>query len=324
MRSGCPLITRRADTSVFWPAWSFWLAACPAPACRLALGYVTPGTVVPQRGDRIRNGRSSNVIDSPVLAGRHARIEQLEEIITLTIIADRHDQLPVAPGVVQLHRNLVAEADALFGRHPFERYEFLMCLSDHVGGTGLEHRASSENRIRATYFSDWERSTTEHDLLPHEYCHSWIGKYRVPAGNLTRYFTAMTNELMWVYEGLTQFYGHVLAARSGLISPAHTREAFALIFATYDARPGRRWRPLADTEMDPIFTAREPQLWRSWQRSEDYYSEGLLIWLEADMLPFVASNSAVTAWPGAPSRRTGWLTTSTISTTSISLSHSAW
>jgi predicted metalloprotease with PDZ domain len=159
-----------------------------------------------------------------------------------------------------------------------------MSVSDHIHRTGLEHRASSENGVRATYFSDWEHSTTEHDLLPHEYSHSWIGKYRVPSGNLSRDFTSMTNELMWVYEGLTQFYGHVLAARSGLISRAHTREAFALIFATYDSRPGRQWRPLVDTEMDPIFTAREPQPWRSWQRSEDYYSEGLLIWLEADML----------------------------------------
>jgi predicted metalloprotease with PDZ domain len=94
----------------------------------------------------------------------------------------------------------------------------------------------------------------------------------------------MTNELMWVYEGLTQYYGHVLAARCGLISPALTREAFALIFATYDNRPGRSWRPLADTDNDPIFTARESQPWQSWQRSEDYYSEGLLIWLEVDTI----------------------------------------
>ena len=229
------------------------------------------------------------LIDSPVLAGIHAHREKLDDDIELLIVADRADQLPQGREELACHRRLVAEADALFGSRPFGKYIFLMACSDQIGRMGLEHESCSEEGVRATYFSNWESSTTERDLLPHEYVHAWVGKYRVPAGNYQPDFSRMTNEMMWVYEGLTQYYGHVLAARCGLISARLTREAFALIFATYDNRPGRKWRPLADTDNDPIFTAREVQPWQSWQRSEDYYSEGLLIWLETDVLIRTAS-----------------------------------
>lgn len=224
------------------------------------------------------------LIDSPLLAGLHTSRVTLGNQVDLFVAADRTDQLPAASRQIDAHKRLIDEADVLFGRRPFERYDFLMSLSDQLSRSGLEHRSSSECGVKATYFSDWDRSTTEHDLLPHEYVHAWVGKYRVPQGNFRHGFSRMTDELMWVYEGLTQYYGHVLAARSGLISAEHTLQAFALIYTTYDTHRGRDWRPLADTDMDPIFTAREPQPWRSWQRSEDYYSEGLLIWLEADML----------------------------------------
>ena len=224
------------------------------------------------------------LVDSPVLAGIHARREKLDDDIELLIVADRADQLPQGSEELACHQRLIAEADALFGRRPFGKYTFLMACSDQIGRMGLEHESCSEEGVRATYFSNWQSSTTERDLLPHEYTHAWVGKYRVPAGNYQSDFSHMTDELMWVYEGLTQYYGHVLAARCGLISPQLTREAFALIFTTYDERPGRSWRPLGDTDNDPIFTAREAQPWQSWQRSEDYYSEGLLMWLEADVL----------------------------------------
>ena len=232
------------------------------------------------------------LIDCPVLAGVHCHREILEDGVELLIVADRSDQLPQTSESLECHRRLIREADALFGHRPFARYWFLMACSDQIGRMGLEHEACSEEGVRATYFSNWESSTTERDLLPHEYVHAWVGKYRVPAGNYPSDYSRMTNELMWVYEGLTQYYGHVLAARCGLISARLTLEAFALIFATYDGRPGRRWRPLADTDNDPIFTAREVQPWPSWQRSEDYYSEGLLIWLEVDVLIRKASGGS--------------------------------
>ncbi len=225
------------------------------------------------------------LIDSPVLAGAHHVRARLATNVNLEIFSDNVEQLPQEQEQIDAHANLVAEADAVFSRRPFRSYTFLLGLSDQLGRIGLEHRASSENGVAGSYFTDWERSITEHDLLPHEYVHSWIGKFRIPIGNLTQDFSeTMTNELMWVYEGLTQYYGHILAARSSLISVDQTLDAFALIAATYDCRPGRRWRPLGDTIHDPIIAAREPLPWKSWQRSEDYYAEGLLIWLEADML----------------------------------------
>lgn len=260
-----------------------------ASAVRLPAGWEHASALVEEQRDPDGTLHFSPVdlrtlVDSPLLAGRNARRFALGRDVDLLVVADRADQLPVSDGVIEPHRRLIAEADALFERRAFDRYTFLMSLSDQISPTGLEHRASSEVGVRSTYFSDWEHSTTEHDLLPHEYVHSWVGKFRVPKGSLQRDFARMTDELMWVYEGLTQYYGHVLAARSGLISAELTRQAFALIFTTYDRRQGRNWRPLVDTDMDPIFTARRPQPWTSWQRSEDYYSEGLLIWLEADML----------------------------------------
>ena len=232
------------------------------------------------------------LIDCPVLAGKHAHRETLDPDIELLVVADRADLLPQGQEELDCHKRLIDEADALFGRRPFGKYHFLMACSDQIGRMGLEHESCSEEGVRATYFSNWDTSTTERDLLPHEFVHAWVGKYRVPAGNFQADFGHMTNELMWVYEGLTQYYGHVLAARCGLISADLTREAFALIFTTYDERPGRTWRPLEDTDNDPIFTAREAQPWQSWQRSEDYYSEGLLMWLEVDVMIREASNGS--------------------------------
>lgn len=228
--------------------------------------------------------RLIELIDSPILAGAHHHLTQLADGIDLAIFADDPEQLPSVREHIDLHAALIAEADAVFQRRPFRRYTFLLSLSDQLGRMGLEHRSSSECGVAGDYFTQWQRSVTDHDLLPHEYVHSWIGKYRVPSGNQTRDFgKRMTNELLWVYEGLTQYYGHVLAARCGLISHELTLGAFALAAATYDERPGRRWRPLADTVHDPIMAAREALPWTSWQRSEDYYSEGMLVWLEADM-----------------------------------------
>jgi len=241
--------------------------------------------------DRVEEGRVHYtacrlpyLIDSPVLAGAHHHHAQLADGIDLEIFADRPEQLPSIPDQVDCHAWLVGEADALFGRRPFTHYTFLLALSDQLGHMGLEHRCSSENGVASDYFTDWEHSVTERDLLPHEYVHSWVGKYRVPAGNLTCDFSQpMTNDLLWVDEGLTQYFGHVLAARCGLVPVEHTLGAFALIAATYGERPGRCWRALADTVHDPVIAGREPLPWKSWQRSEDYYSEGLLLWLKIDL-----------------------------------------
>jgi predicted metalloprotease with PDZ domain len=225
------------------------------------------------------------LIDSPVFAGANVRVETLTPGVRLNIVADQPEQLAATEEQIQFHRNLVAQAVKLFGAQHYDHYDFLLALSDRQSGIGLEHHRSSENGVTGNYFTDWKDTPARRDLLPHEYTHSWNGKYRRPADLWTPdYRTPMQDSLLWVYEGQTQFWGLVLAARSGLLSHDETLGAFANLAARLDTDAGRKWRPLADTTDDPIIAQRRPKGWRSWQRSEDYYNEGLLIWLDADSL----------------------------------------
>ena len=188
---------------------------------------------------------------------------------------------------------MVRQARTLFGSSHFDHYDFLFALTDEMGGIGLEHHRSSEDSSAPKYFTDWASLADERDLLPHEFTHSWNGKFRRPADLWTPdYRTPMQNSLLWVYEGQTQFWGEVLAARSGLWSKDDALGAFAATAASYHIQPGRRWRPLIDTTNEPMISERRPEPWRSWQRPEDYYSEGLLIWLDADSLIRARTNGA--------------------------------
>jgi predicted metalloprotease with PDZ domain len=156
-------------------------------------------------------------------------------------------------------------------------------LSDTIGGEGLEHHQSSEDGTRANYFTDWEAGVAGRDLLAHEYTHSWNGKFRRPAGLWTPNFNVpMQDELLWVYEGMTEYWGFILTARSGLRTAEETRDLFADVAANFENSPGRHWRPLVDTTNQPTISLRRPVPWVSWQRPEDYYTEGMLIWLDAD------------------------------------------
>jgi predicted metalloprotease with PDZ domain len=225
------------------------------------------------------------LVDSPVFAGAHTRTESLAPGVRLNIVADRPDQLAATEEQLVLHRNLVTQALKVFGAQHYDHYDFLFALSSRQGAIGVEHQRSSENGVDPAYFTDWKNSLTDHDLLPHEYTHSWNGKYRRPADLWTPdYRTPMQDTLLWVYEGQTQFWGYVLAARSGLMSKQETLDSLASVAAAYDNRAGRTWRPLTDTTHDPIIAARRAKAWSSWQRGEDYYSEGQLIWLEVDSL----------------------------------------
>jgi predicted metalloprotease with PDZ domain len=225
------------------------------------------------------------LIDSPVFAGRYFRQEQLSPRVRLNIVADEVANLAATREQIDAHRRLVEQAVKLFGSEQYDRYEFLLALTKQMGGIGLEHHRSSENGVNPEYFTEWEKGPGRRNLLPHEFTHSWNGKYRRPAGNWTPDFnTPMIDDLLWVYEGQTQFWGYVLGARSGLYSKQETLDALAAIAANLDIRRGRDWRPLRDTTNDPVITPRRPKAWVSWQRSEDYYNEGLLIWLEADAI----------------------------------------
>jgi predicted metalloprotease with PDZ domain len=154
-----------------------------------------------------------------------------------------------------------------------------------MSGIGLEHHRSSEDGTALKYFTDWDKSSASRDLLSHEYTHSWNGKFRRPADLWTPNFNVpMRDSLLWVYEGQTQYWGTVLAARAGLWTKQQGLDALAADAATFDKRAGNQWRPLEDTTNDPIIAQRRPIPWRSWQRSEDYYGQGELIWLDADTL----------------------------------------
>lgn len=226
------------------------------------------------------------LVDSPALAGVHFRRWQLSPDVTLHVAADRPEELAASDEIIALHRRMVEQAVKLFGSQHYDRYDFLLSISENLGGIGLEHHRSSENGVKTGYFTDWAAAQRDRNLLPHEFTHSWNGKYRRGADVWTPdYRTPMRNSLLWVYEGQTQFWGYVLDARSGMMSKQETLDAIAAIAATYDsATPGRRWKPLIDTTNDPITAERSPIPWRSWQRSEDYYSEGLLIWLDVDRI----------------------------------------
>ncbi|MES2115288.1 MAG: peptidase M61 [Pseudomonadota bacterium] len=227
------------------------------------------------------------LVDSPLFAGRYFRRIDLapgaKVPVHLDLMADTAEALDAKPEQIELHRAMVSQAIKLFNSQHYAHYDFLFALSDDFGGIGREHHQSSENGLKTGYFTDWAKSEGERGLLPHEFAHSWNGKFRRPAGqDVPDFNTPLQNALLWVYEGQTQYWGEVLAARSGLIKPEHMRDLFAAMAARYDAVQGRSWRAVQDTTNDPIINGRRPQPWNNWQRGEDYYSEGALIWLDVD------------------------------------------
>ncbi|CAN5355304.1 M61 family metallopeptidase [soil metagenome] len=233
------------------------------------------------------------LVDSPVYAGKYFRADDLGNGVTLNTIADDPKYLAATPQQIQLHRNLVTQAVKLFGARHFDHYDFLFSLSDRMGENGLEHHRSSENGVDPAYFTEWNASLPDHNLLPHEFTHSWNGKFRRGTDMWTPDFrTPMRGSMLWVYEGQTQFWGYVLEARSGLASKQDMLDALASIAAGLDVRKAREWRSLDDTTNDPVIANRRPKGWVSWQRSEDYYNEGLLIWVEADAIIRGGTNGA--------------------------------
>jgi predicted metalloprotease with PDZ domain len=238
------------------------------------------------------------LLDSPLYAGRYfSRIDLAPNArvpVHLNVVADRPQDLVMKPEDLAAHRNLVTQAVRNFGSQHYNHYDFLLSLSDEMGGEGLEHHRSSEDGVGRDYFTDMEKSAAERDLLPHEYTHSWNGKFRRPADLWSPDFDVVPerDSLLWVYEGQTEYWGQVLAARSGILSAAQIRDSFALFAAGEDAEAGRVWRNLQDTTNDPIINMRRPLSWRSYSREEDYYVEGALIWLDADTLIREKSNGA--------------------------------
>lgn len=231
------------------------------------------------------------LMDSPVYAGRHKASFDLDpgspRPVRLNVFADAPKDLKATPDQVAIHRRLVQQADRLFGgARNFDHYDFLLSLNPTVGYLGAEHQRSSENGYSsAGYFTAWDTAFTGRDILAHEYVHAWNGKHRRPADLWTPdYTTPMRNSLLWVYEGLTEYYGDTLATRSGLYSPEQMRQRLALIAANAQATPGRRWRSLRDTTNAYIMNSAGGTGSTSWLRALDYYEEGQLLWLDVDTL----------------------------------------
>jgi predicted metalloprotease with PDZ domain len=232
----------------------------------------------------------TRLVDSPLIAGAIYRQVQLTPpgetpVHVMDMVAESEEALQMTDKDLASYKQLVAETGRLFGARHYEKYHFLVTLSDQTAHHGLEHHESSDNGTAEDTFSDPNWHNLEADLLPHEFVHSWNGKYRRPAGLVTaNYQEPMKGDLLWVYEGLTDYLGDILAARIGLRSPEQWRENAAYTAAMLDHRAGRTWRPLQDTaiSVQTLFTA--PPEGANWRRSADYYPEGFLIWLEVDTL----------------------------------------
>ncbi|WAC58959.1 M61 family metallopeptidase [Brevundimonas sp. SL130] len=233
------------------------------------------------------------LIDSPMFAGAHYRRVDIdptgapsESRVHLNLLADEEKGLAATDDQLKLFEAMVQQADRLFGARHFDNYEFLFALTDQMGGIGLEHHRSSENTGAPGFFTDWAKSAGDRGLLPHEYTHSWNGKFMRPADELTANHNVPTqNTLLWVYEGQTEYWGDVLAARSGLHSKPVALATLANVAAFYDNQPGRQWRALQDTNNHNLLGYRVPGQFPSWMRGTgDYYRESLLVWLDADTL----------------------------------------
>ena len=229
----------------------------------------------------------NKLVDSPVLAGKFFKEIPLAPEITpkhfLDIAADGPEDLKITDEGQASFSNLVRETGALFKSRHYGSYHFLLTLSDSVAHFGLEHHQSSDDRAEARMFLDDDLRLLNGDLLPHEFTHSWNGKYRRPAGLTTpNYQKPMKGELLWVYEGLTQYLGDILAVRSGIWTADQYHSYLAASAAELDHRPGRTWRNLQDTAISAQILYGTNEQWDNWRRSVDYYPEGELIWLDVD------------------------------------------
>jgi predicted metalloprotease with PDZ domain len=281
------------NSVLLYPAAYFSRRILFDPAIRLPEGwkFATALELGSQDGNLIhfKPTTLNTLVDSPLYAGVNYKRVDLstgaDNPVFLDLFADKPADLEITPQELQYHKNLVIEAQKLFNSHHYDHYDFLFSLSDTVGGEGLEHHQSSEDGTRANYFTDWAAGVGGRALLAHEYAHSWNGKFRRPADLWTPNFNVpMQNDLLWVYEGLTDYYGNVLAARSGMRTAEQARDVIAQIAAYFDISLGRTWRPLLDTTNQPIISSHgaDRETWPSWQRSYDYYPESDLIWLDAD------------------------------------------
>jgi predicted metalloprotease with PDZ domain len=254
------------------------------------------GTALPVESNSSDNGETqikfkssslTTLVDSPVIAGEFLKVVKLADAppTEMDVAADSAAALEPPQEVWDHYKNLVEQANKLFGAHHYRDYHFLLSLSDHVAHFGLEHHESDDSRIGERDLVDETGRKMSASLLPHEYVHSWNGKYRRPADLATPdYEQPMQDDLLWVYEGLTNYLGTVLTARSGLLTNEQARDDLAITAADLDHTPGRTWRNLQDTADAAPELYFAPQAWNSWRRGTDFYDEDTLNWLWVDVI----------------------------------------
>ena len=229
----------------------------------------------------------TELIDSVLMAGRHFKQIDLAPgaalSVRLNLAADRAENLEITDAQIKQHQTLIKQAVALFGAQHYDHYDFMLALSDRTAHFGLEHHQSSDDRTSADFFTSPTAYLADPSLLPHEYVHSWNGKFRRPSGLATpNYGVPMKGEMLWVYEGLTNYLGEVLTARAGMWSAEQYRDSLAATAAAMDHRPGRAWRPLRDTADNAQVLYNSGAAWSNYRRSVDFYPEGTLLWLDID------------------------------------------
>jgi predicted metalloprotease with PDZ domain len=281
------------SANTLYPAGYFARQINTEPSLKLPTGWQagTALDVASKDGDTLhfKPINYDDLVDSPVYAGKYFKRVDLDPgaatPVHLDIVADDAKYLEIKPEQLKAHLALVQQMYKLYGAHHYNHYDFLLSLSDKMGGEGLEHHRSSEDGVGTGYFTEWDKNWGERDLLSHEFNHSWDGKYRRGADLATPNFNVpMGDSLLWVYEGQTEFWGQIMASRSGLWTMDQGHDMLAYMAATYDkARPGlASWRNVQDTTNDPTIAQRSPLPYRNYQGSEDYYVAGEMIWLDVD------------------------------------------
>jgi predicted metalloprotease with PDZ domain len=281
------------SASTLYPAGYFARQINTEASLKLPAGWQagTALEVASKDGDTIhfKPINYDDLVDSPVFAGKYFKRVDLDPgaatPVHVDIVADEAKYLEIKPEQLKAHVDLVQQMYKLYGAHHYNHYDFLLSLSDKMGGEGLEHHRSSEDGVGTGYFTEWDKNWGERDLLSHEFNHSWDGKYRRGVDLATPNFNVpMGDSLLWVYEGQTEFWGQMMATRSGLWTMDQGHDMLAYMAATYDkGRPGlASWRNVQDTTNDPTMSQRAPLPYRNYQGSEDYYVAGEMIWLDVD------------------------------------------
>jgi len=267
------------------PAGWKYATALPAATVGGTYGGVTPNEPAREtsRSVDFRPVSLTTLVDSPVIAGEYLREVPLDTSssskVYADLVGDTADSIDIPAELTDKWKRLVQEADAMFGARHYNEYHFLLTLSDRVAHFGLEHHQSNDSRVP----EDSLKQANSIGVVAHEYTHSWNGKYRRPAGLATPDFQQpMVGDLLWVYEGLTQYLGYLLAERSGIWSEPYYKERLAQVAAYLDNEPGREWRPLGDTTDAAQLLYFAPGQWTAYRRGTDFYDEGWLIWLDVD------------------------------------------